>query len=168
MAEEELVALQLATTDELTGLSNRRGFLMLARASLAMCKRTQQRAALAFFDIDGLKAMNDKLGHEAGDALIRSFGQLLHSSFRESDLVARLGGDEFVALFPFAPEDLSGVHLRLEQAVERQNIDLPPERHIRYSVGTIVIEPGDTRDLESWIKEADALMYQRKRAQRSA
>jgi diguanylate cyclase (GGDEF)-like protein len=163
MVEQELVSLRLATTDELTGLANRRGFLPLARSALAMCRRARQPAALSFFDLDGLKLVNDRLGHAAGDDMIRGFAEALRRSFRDSDLIARLGGDEFVALFPFSDEDAESAQQRLQLTVDSRNGMLPAEQHIRYSVGTVRIDPASPRDIGAWMGDADALMYQRKR-----
>ena len=98
MAEQELAAVQLATLDELTMLSNRRGFEALSRHALAFCCRTDSPAALLFFDLDKFKPINDRFGHAEGDRALVQFAQMLLRSFRESDIVARLGGDEFVVL----------------------------------------------------------------------
>ena len=89
---------QLALTDELTGLRNRRGFLVLADQALRMARRTRARCALVFMDLDGLKRVNDTRGHAAGDTLIADAAKVLDHVFRESDVVARVGGDEFAVL----------------------------------------------------------------------
>jgi diguanylate cyclase (GGDEF)-like protein len=167
MAEHELAALRLATTDELTGLSNRRGFLALAQQAVAMCARAGQPACLSFIDLDGLKGVNDRLGHAAGDDLIRGFAEIMQRAFRNSDIVARLGGDEFVVLFTYCAEGTGALHQRLEKAVDGHNAGQPAERRIAYSVGTVTIEPTSSRSIQEWLAEADARMYQRKREKRS-
>lgn len=98
MAERELAAVQLATLDELTGLSNRRGFLLLAKHSLKLSIRQNFPLVLIFMDLDHFKSINDKFGHAEGDTALMSFADLMNTSFRGSDLCARMGGDEFVAL----------------------------------------------------------------------
>ena len=94
--EEELLALSL--TDPLTGLHNRRGFLTFAEHQLTLSLRTKQRLILFFADQDGLKRINDTLGHEEGDQAIMETASLLKKTFRASDIVARIGGDEYVVL----------------------------------------------------------------------
>jgi len=105
LVEREFAALRLATIDELTGLSNRRGFIMLARHALAMCERTERPATLLVFDLDGFKLLNDTLGHAAGDMALASFAADLLAAYPESDVVARLGGDEFCVLLSGATAD---------------------------------------------------------------
>lgn len=115
MAESELAGFRLSITDEVTGITNRRGFLELADYGLSLCRRQNLPATLIFFDLDGLKAINDSLGHAAGDAVIRQFAGLLSGAFRQSDLFARLGGDEFVV---FLANATTGDARRLVAALE--------------------------------------------------
>ncbi|OOG65043.1 hypothetical protein B0E46_06580 [Rhodanobacter sp. B04] len=98
MVEREIMAVQLAISDELTRISNRRGFLALSKYSLDVCKRQLFPATLVFFDLDGFKQVNDVHGHAEGDRVLKMFAEQMRESFRTSDLFARLGGDEFVAL----------------------------------------------------------------------
>jgi diguanylate cyclase (GGDEF)-like protein len=166
MAEQELAALRLATTDDLTGLSNRRGFIALAQQALAMCRRVRQSACLSFFDIDGLKTVNDRLGHAAGDELIRRFSSVLIHAFRDSDVIARLGGDEFVVLMTYCSQAVGNVQRRLQEAVDARNAELPEDEAIRFSVGTVKIDPAIHRSIDDWLHEADTLMYRRKQEKR--
>ena len=89
---------RLSVMDELTGLNNRRGFLTLARQQISLKERNNNDLLLVFFDIDGLKKINDTLGHSIGDYAIMSLANLLRKAFRSSDIIARIGGDEFVIL----------------------------------------------------------------------
>jgi GGDEF domain-containing protein len=98
MAEQELMAVQMASMDELTLLSNRRGFKMLAQHALDACARVDKPATLLFFDLNDFKQINDLYGHAEGDSALKTFADVLRIAFRESDVVGRLGGDEFVAL----------------------------------------------------------------------
>jgi PAS domain S-box-containing protein len=88
----------MSLTDELTGLYNRRGFMTLAEQQLKVAKRERVSVVLLFIDVDGMKAANDHLGHQEGDALLIAAARVLRKSFREADLVGRLGGDEFAVL----------------------------------------------------------------------
>jgi diguanylate cyclase (GGDEF)-like protein len=166
MASQELATLRLATTDDLTGLSNRRGFTALAQQALAMCQRAGQPACLLFFDIDGLKTVNDRFGHAAGDELIRGFAAVLLEVFRHSDVVARLGGDEFAVLMTYSAQAAEPVQQRLAQAVEQHNALRPADRPIGFSAGSVAIPPESRRSVDEWLQEADALMYVRKREKR--
>ena len=98
MLEQDLRSLSLAMRDELTGLSNRRGFDTLAEQTIAMCRRVGEPATLLYFDLDDFKTINDTLGHAGGDRVLRTFADRLRATFRDSDVVARVGGDEFCVL----------------------------------------------------------------------
>ncbi len=97
---------QLSLTDELTGLYNRRGFFLLGNQQFKTAQRTQMFCCLLFADLDGLKQINDSLGHEIGDKFLIDTAQLLKQTFRESDIIARLGGDEFVILLSVWSRDI--------------------------------------------------------------
>ena len=101
--EDELK--QMADHDPLTGLLNRRGFESSLDGHLARCRRYGASGALLMLDLDGFKAVNDTLGHAAGDELIKSVARALSSRLRQSDVVARLGGDEFAVLLPTESQD---------------------------------------------------------------
>lgn len=89
---------QLSLTDELTGLHNRRGFILLAERELEAARRRRSRCLLLYADLDYLKQANDRYGHAAGDIMLIDAAQVLRSVFRSIDVLARLGGDEFVVL----------------------------------------------------------------------
>jgi diguanylate cyclase (GGDEF)-like protein len=98
LVEGELALVQAASTDPLTGLSNRSGFLRLARRALLAAAVRDQPLVLLYADLTGFKAINDNHGHAAGDDALREFAQPLLRSFRDSDVVGRMGGDEFCVL----------------------------------------------------------------------
>src|SRR5215203_5937654 len=93
---------QQASTDELTGLPNRRWFHQHLRAAIVDAERTGGHLALLSIDLDHFKELNDTLGHHAGDLLLAQIGPRMQSALREGDVLARLGGDEFAALLPNA------------------------------------------------------------------
>lgn len=161
MVERELKSLALATTDDLTGLSNRRGFEVIAEHALAMCRRHARPATMLLFDLNGFKEVNDTLGHAAGDRQLQDFATALLSTFRDSDVVARLGGDEFGVLLSGATgEDVDRpVALLAEQL---RGADRCPD--ISFSVGTATYDAESHETVPDLVAEADARMYEHKRS----
>jgi diguanylate cyclase (GGDEF)-like protein len=170
MAEQEIAALQLATVDELTLLSNRRGFMALGQHALSLCVRRMERpASLLYFDLDGFKAVNDRFGHAEGDRALIAFAKLLVQNFRDSDVVGRLGGDEFVVLMTDSPTAECAVAIqRLQQTVDGYNRTSQRGYDIRFSVGDIAFEPIRHTSIDALVSDADARMYERKRQKRVA
>ncbi|MDH5331327.1 MAG: sensor domain-containing diguanylate cyclase, partial [Aquincola sp.] len=141
MVEQELGAVQLATMDELTALSNRRGFLSLAQHTLSLCRRVGTPASLLFVDLDRFKQINDRFGHAEGDRALRDFASLLKTTFRDSDVVARLGGDEFAVLLTNVPPQQSNEALaRLQQAVDEHNRSSGRGYDLLFSVGQLAYD----------------------------
>jgi diguanylate cyclase (GGDEF)-like protein len=168
MVERELAAIQLATIDELTGLSNRRGFEMIARPALAGCQRANRPAALLFLDLDGFKQINDVHGHAEGDRALIEIARCLLQAFRDSDVVSRLGGDEFCVLLTGASEaDLEAPLARLEQEVEAVNAVPGREWRLRYSIGAVHVPAAERLSVEALLREADERMYRQKRERAS-
>ncbi|MEQ8860953.1 MAG: sensor domain-containing diguanylate cyclase [Pseudomonadales bacterium] len=164
MAEQELAAVQLATMDELTLLSNRRGFEALATHALSLCRRLDRPAALVYFDLDGFKAVNDTFGHAEGDRALTEFAKLLLQTFRESDVLGRLGGDEFAVLLANVDEAaLERTVTRLQDAVSACNEKARRGYDIAFSCGALSFDPDRHRDLAALMAEADQRMYQQKR-----
>lgn len=159
--EEELK--QLSVTDPLTGLYNRRGFLLLAQQHMKVVKRHKQDIGLLFADLDGLKRINDTFGHAQGDAALREVGVLLMQSFRESDVIARIGGDEFVVLTlqtgkAAADALTAGLRKRLEERNSR-----PGQPYaLKISFGVAYCDPGALCVVEDLLSRADKAMYQKK------
>ena len=165
---EEISALSL--TDELTGLHNRRAFLTMADQRLQLLERGASLCLLIFADVDGLKAANDTMGHEAGDRLLVDAARVLQSSFRRTDLVARMGGDEFVVLADGATErDTEMVLAKLQQQIALRNEDAGAGvPRLSISAGVLCFSAGPSVKLNDLIAEADARMLLDKNTRRRA
>ena len=157
----------LATRDALTGLPNRHSFLEDLHAALADAERRDSQLAVLFIDLDGFKAINDNLGHAAGDELLTDAAGRLQRQIRKSDLVARLGGDEFVAAVRDVA-DLDAVWKvgeQIRKEIRRSYHIGGLECWISASIGVAVF-PQDGADADALISHADAAMYDAKAAGR--
>jgi two-component system, cell cycle response regulator len=153
----------LSLLDELTQLKNRRGFFELAQQALKVARREQQALALFFMDLNGLKQINDTLGHLTGDQSLRDAAGVLRATFRDSDIVARIGGDEFVALAHVqASRDIEALRARLRDHLQQFNIDHARPYVLDISIGTTSVEAHANEGLEAVIARADAAMYEQK------
>lgn len=160
LVEDELKATAHATLDELTGVANRRGFNAVATHMLSLCSRTGTSAELLYFDVDGMKVINDTYGHDAGDALLKHFAGLLIKSFRSADVVARVGGDEFVVLVTAADAPAVTTLSRLEQLAADEHRDILDQ--LSFSVGVAKLDAGCELSLDEMMAEADSSMYEHK------
>lgn len=160
---DELRALSLV--DELTGLSNRRGFLTLGATVVERAHRDSYSLLLLFADLDGMKRINDTLGHDAGDRALQLAAAALRGALRASDLVARFGGDEFAALVPSADGATEpAVRGRLAARLAKHNADPTKAFELSMSLGAVTLDPDDETPLEELLARADAEMYREKRA----
>jgi diguanylate cyclase (GGDEF)-like protein len=154
-----------ATTDQLTGLANRALFFDRLRQGIVHAKREGARLGVVMIDMDGLKPINDRYGHRAGDAAIAEIGRRIAEGARKSDTVARLGGDEFAVLL-LTVDSREGTLLAARRIAERCNrpFDFEGRRlPIGASLG-IAIYPDDTEQPERLAEIADQAMYTAKRA----
>jgi diguanylate cyclase (GGDEF)-like protein len=165
--EEQLRELSLS--DELTGLVNRRGFMVLARQQIKVSDRSGRALALVFIDMDGLKRINDTMGHGEGDRAICDAAAVLKRSFRASDIVARIGGDEFVALSVEANEQTEA-HIveRLQENINAFNLENGWPYKLAMSYGVTLYDPHAACTLEELLERGDRLMYQQKQAKKAA
>src|SRR5882762_2321870 len=154
----------LALTDELTCLYNRRGFFAAAVQQLKVATRKEHSLLLLYCDVDNLKKINDSYGHQEGDmALIRA-ADALEQAFRASDIVARLGGDEFVVLALEASGQTQEVLLRrLERCLKKTNAS-ESRYKLSLSVGVARFDPKRTISLGELMAQADKAMYEQKRS----
>jgi diguanylate cyclase (GGDEF)-like protein len=161
----------LALVDGLTGLYNRRGFVTIASEQLKLARRMRHGAAVAFVDLDGMKVINDSLGHEAGDRALMTTASILKSTFRRSDVIARLGGDEFVVLaIETDVGDAGRLLQRLRESLGRYNEHAPIPQHIAFSVGFAHYDPtaASPATIEELIAAADQAMYADKQRRRTS
>lgn len=156
----------LSTTDELTGLPNRRAFENFMQAELARARRENRHGTLAYFDLDHFKTINDRHGHAAGDAVLRQMALRLQPAARSTDCLARLHGDEFVLAMPGASPDQA--ETRLADLVAR--IEKQPLRHGDSLIPTGIsygLSPYDGHiDLKALLRDCDRAMYSRKQSRR--
>lgn len=169
LAERELVAFQLATLDDLTKISNRRGFVSLAQKSLNICARHAIPATLVYFDVDKFKLINDKFGHTEGDNALQAFAKLMQKAFRDSDVYGRLGGDEFALLLTntdshHAQQVISRFKSHLDQLNAKRKVGY----QLAYSCGIATTTNDSLTTIENLIISADKRMYKNKTAKQCA
>jgi diguanylate cyclase (GGDEF)-like protein len=154
----------LAIRDGLTGLHNYRYFWEVLHREVELARRYQRHLSLLFLDIDDFKKVNDTLGHQVGDTVLKALGSFLLEAVRHADLVCRYGGEEFVVLLAetdFEQALISGERLR--QGVSQITVEVPEKTlHFTISIGVAELKPG--MDGDDLVKGADAALYQAKQA----
>lgn len=154
---------EIALKDELTGLFNRRGFVTNAEKIFGDPLNHEKIAVLCYADMDNLKMVNDKFGHDEGDFALRTLAHVLNESFRESDIIGRIGGDEFVALAITGVEvDIVAMKERIESVTSRYNKDSGKPYPIEMSIGLYKFRITRSSDVFEVMNEADLLLYQEK------
>ena len=160
---------ELSITDELTGLSNRRGFFAFAQQQMKHARRNGERMVLFFADIDDLKTINDTFGHVAGDRALTDAARIFVETFRDSDIIARMGGDEFAVIMGNAPDSgIEAVRNRLEKRLEKYNSRRDGSFRLAVSVGLTVFDPAKPVTVDELIRQADARMYEQKQQKKAA
>jgi len=163
--EEEIRSLSL--NDELTGLYNRRGFMLLAERELKLARRLKRAMLLFFGDVDDLKVINDTHGHAQGDLALKEVSALLKETFREVDISARLGGDEFVVLAVDASlESAETMTNRIQTALARLNQQTDRSYQLSLSIGITRYDSEAPCTVSELIAQADGRMYQQKQARK--
>lgn len=158
----------LAYYDALTGLPNRSLLHKLVSQTLSAARRSRANGALLFIDLDRFKPINDTLGHDVGDRLLKQVGERFRKTLRSADVMARIGGDEFVAaLFNITKHEHAGIAAqKLLTALENPFLIDGNELHLGASIG-ISIFPQDSMDTETLLRYADVAMYRAKQAHQS-
>lgn len=154
-----------STTDELTGIFNRRGFIEASSKLLSHAKRNKLSLLMMYFDLNNLKTVNDTYGHKAGDFFIKSFASAIANNVRNEDIIARLGGDEFCFLGICRPENnkrviISRIKKTLETLIESDNRIANPT----FSIGYKTFSSEEDLDIHKMLSAADHLMYKDKQA----
>ena len=159
---------RLACLDALTGLNNRRNFLLLAEAEWTRFRRYGRPLAFLMIDIDSFKSINDRYGHPAGDDVIRWVADTLRKHKRTSDIVGRVGGEEFAMLLPETTLDNAAIAAeRFRQAIANCLFTVAGQSlSVTISVGVTVCR-GDTGSIGELLKEADVALYEAKRCGRN-
>ena len=153
----------LSLRDPLTGLYNRRGLVALADQQLKTARRNKSSLSLVLADLDGLKQINDTLGHQQGNAAIIEISNALRETFRQSDILARLGGDEFAALLPDGSQKAAkALTNRLQQHLRELNKKQDRPYELSLSVGAVTLPANQLKSLEDLIACADVLLYEQK------
>ena len=158
---------RISVTDVMTGMLNRRGFFLNAERSFKVARRQEIPSALIYADLDELKAVNDELGHDAGDHLIQDAGRILQASFRDSDVVARLGGDEFAA-FTLDAAQPEAILARIQTKIESFRQRSSPPYRISLCIGIVQCNPSSGLTLSEHLSLADRQMYAQKKARNKA
>lgn len=149
----------VAGHDNLTGLVNRSLFLEHLKQRIKESHRAKTPFAVAFIDLDGFKHINDTLGHDAGDHVLKKVAQRLKKHLRANDIIARFGGDEFVGIFSIAKD--SDVHTLKEKILDRIATKIRCQKFqiiIRLSIG-ISVYPDDGTNIDTLLNKADKAMY---------
>ncbi len=154
----------LLITDELTGLFNRRGFFTLAEHQLEIIKRQKIKTFIVYADLDNLKDINDRFGHQEGDLALVETSNILKTLFRKSDIIARIAGDEFI-VFPVGAADDSSekITARMKKALDNYNANNERGYVISISIGVAYYDPKAPYSLDELIAIADSLMYKHKK-----
>jgi diguanylate cyclase (GGDEF)-like protein len=153
----------LTLRDELTGLYNMRGFYLLGEQTLRLAQRAQLPFSVLFLDLDGLKQVNDRMGHNTGSTYLSETGELLVSNFRDADVKGRFGGDEFVVAGQFSRVGIEIAALRLKTAAQELSSGAGRRYPLSFSIGHVTSEYYSTETLKELVTRADHAMYEEKR-----
>jgi diguanylate cyclase (GGDEF)-like protein len=162
--ERQTVLQRLSHRDDLTGLHNRRGFMIQAEQLVRVARRQRAPFVLLFMDLDQLKVINDTFGHAEGNRALVEAADVLRRCFRQSDLLARFGGDEFAALALSSGEsDDTLIRARLEGALDAVNLKPDRDYPLSFSVGVLTCPSSEEAHIEELLERADQMMYSEKR-----
>ncbi len=165
--EESLLAASI--TDPLTGIMNRRGFFYFTEKQIELAKRSKRNLTILYLDINGMKAINDTLGHKAGDQALLDITDILKNTFRSSDIIARIGGDEFTVLIiePQDPDIEKIINKKIHNRLKIHNEEMKRGFNLSVSMGFAHFDPKHTSLIEELLVKADASMYEDKKHKKS-
>jgi diguanylate cyclase (GGDEF)-like protein len=158
----------LTLRDELTGLYNMRGFYLLGEQTLRLAQRGELPFSVLFIDLDGLKKINDDLGHNMGSTYLAETGELVINCFRETDVKGRFGGDEFVVAGQFSMVGIELAATRLRAMAAAHNEKNPRKYPLSLSVGWVTLDHPSNESLKELVRRADEAMYREKRSKKVA
>jgi diguanylate cyclase (GGDEF)-like protein len=166
-AEEQLRLKSI--TDDLTDLYNRRGFFTFSEKQWKSAKRFKRNMSLMYMDLNNMKSINDKLGHPSGDQALIDTANVFRNTFRESDIIARMGGDEFAVLLTeiTSVNDELIIFEHLRDNLKIQNEQTSQSYILSLSIGASIFNPKYPITLDKMLKQADLLMYEDKKNQKS-
>ncbi len=157
-----------ATTDEMTGVMNRRTGTLMLNKLMAQFQRSDGDLTICYIDIDELKNVNDRYGHDSGDLLIKIISKAAKKITREGDIIMRLGGDEFLIVFPDCSVLLANTKMNaIKQQLNQVKIQEKYLFDLNFSYGTAAYSAESFSDAEEYITQADKLMYKNKLEQKT-
>ncbi len=166
-SESELI--RLAQTDPLTALLNRRAFFERLEDALVQARRTELACAVAVFDIDRFKEINDLFGHKTGDDLLVAVARNLRANLRETDSIGRIGGDEFAVLAPNLKSANDAMEIADKVAMSVRSIEELNDVRVNPSISVgISVFPMDDSDAEAFVSHADMAMYKSKASKKGS
>lgn len=159
---------ELAITDELTGLSNRRHVLGVLEYQKSLADRGNHSFALAFADLDHFKQVNDQHGHQAGDEVLKRFSQIAHGAIRQIDYIARFGGEEFIlVLVQTGLTEAVNVAERIRSQTENESFDFQEGESINVTVSLGITQYEPRESVEAMLARADQALYEAKKKGRN-
>ena len=159
LVDHEIAMISQATLDELTGITNRRGFIEIAKHVFELSKRAKHSATLVSVDLNGFKGINDTLGHQAGDEVLCEFARQLLLNFRDSDVVARIGGDEFCVLTSCASAEQSTIAMQRFESLYAGSSLADKHDLLSWSYGLVEFNADKHTRVEDMLSDADDKMY---------
>jgi diguanylate cyclase (GGDEF)-like protein len=163
---DELELRRISHTDHLTKAATRRGFMLEMEKQIARMKRSKRESSVILLDVDHFKKVNDTYGHPAGDAVLRNLAERIKGILRTGDLLGRIGGEEFGVLLPDADAKSAGMSAeRIRRVVAETPLVKDPELSVTISLGVCAL--AEVASPEEWLAQADAGLYDAKRAGRN-
>jgi diguanylate cyclase (GGDEF)-like protein len=159
-----------SVTDELTGLLNRRGFLLFAKKQADVADRDKRSFSILYADLNEMKKINDEFGHKEGDQALIDFATILRKTFRASDIIARIGGDEFTVLItePYSTAIETIVSRHLQDNLKTHNEETEKGYELSASIGVVHYDPEQACSVDELLARADELMYEQKQLKNEA